>query len=59
MSIVKIRVDTFHLSDLDEIESSRDIDHGRRSDREWLEKHVFWALRNERGVEITPLVEIQ
>lgn len=55
MAIVKVRIDTFLTSDPDEVETSRDIDHGRRSDREWLEKHVFWALRNDRGVEITPV----
>jgi hypothetical protein len=59
MAIVKIRVDTFHINDPDEIESSRDLDHGRGSDREWLQRHMFWALRNDRGVEISPVVSEQ
>lgn len=57
MANVKLRVDTFQVAAPDDIETSRDIDHVYKMDRQWLVKHLFWAVRNGRGVEITPLVE--
>ena len=57
MANVKLRIDTFQTISPDEVETSREMDHGYKSDRAWLEKHIFWAVRNGRGIEITPLVE--
>lgn len=57
MANVKLRIDTFQTISPDEVEKSREMDHGYKSDRAWLEKHIFWAVRNGRGIEITPLVE--
>jgi hypothetical protein len=56
MANVKLRIDTFQAAAPDEVETSREIDHGYKNDRAWLDKHLFWAVRNGRGVEITPLV---
>ena len=57
MANVKLRIDTFQTISPDEVETSREMDHGYKSDRAWLEKHIFWAVRNGRGVEITPVGE--
>ena len=57
MANVKLRIDTFQTISPDEVETSREMDHGYKSDRAWLEKHIFWAVRNGRGIEITPLEE--
>ena len=37
----------------DEPCSERTIDYNRRSDREWLTKHQYWALCNHKIVEIS------
>ncbi len=37
------------------VEQERVIDHNRRSDLEWLGKHCFWAMRNDRSVTTTPI----
>lgn len=52
---MKLRVDTFQTANPDEVEFSRDIDYKFKSDREWLNKHICWAIHNGRGVEVTPL----
>lgn len=41
----------------DEMEQSFQIDHRSRADREKLEKHMYWAFRNGRGVVIRPVWE--
>lgn len=35
-------------------ESRKQIDHADSSDRKWLANHIFWAMRNNRRIEITP-----
>lgn len=55
MANFKLRVETFLIADPDTVETSREIDHGYKMDRAWLEKHLFWAVRNDRGVEIRPI----
>jgi hypothetical protein len=52
-----VKIDTFHVADPDEVETSRLISHDDDIHRRWLEKHIFWAVRNGRGVEITPVGE--
>jgi len=47
-----IEVRTFSNATPDDIETIRIIDHSDAQQREWLAKHTFWALRNERGVEL-------
>lgn len=37
------------------LESEKVIDHDNSSDRKWLGGHCFWAMRNDRRVETTPL----
>jgi len=39
----------------DEITDERQFDHGSDSDRRWLGSHIFWALRNNHGVQISPV----
>lgn len=40
-----------------EIENIRDIDHDDDSDRRWLAKHSWWALRSGRSVTTYPVKE--
>jgi hypothetical protein len=51
-----ITVTTFHIDDPDTAETTHDIDHNDVIHRNWLTRHMFWALRNNRGVEISPRV---
>ena len=37
-------------------ETERTINHGDGIHRQWLEKHLFWAIRNNRTVTIEPEV---
>lgn len=39
------------------VESRKYIDHANSSDRKWLGNHIFWAMRNNRSVRITPFSE--
>lgn len=48
-----ITVTTFHTSDPDTVETTHDIDHNDLIHRKWLNRHMFWALRNGRGVELS------
>lgn len=51
-----ITVTTFTAADPDTVETTHDIDHNDVIHRNWLTRHMFWALRNNRGVEISPRV---
>jgi len=52
-----IRVETFHTDDPYTVETTHDIDHNDPIHRKWLNRHMFWALRNKRGVELSPKVQ--
>lgn len=54
-SPVNATVTTF-IGDSEEAESERNINHADGLHRKWLEKHLFWALRNGRTVTIEPEV---
>lgn len=49
---VSVEVNTFLTVDPDTIENTRVVDHNDPLHRAWLAKHIHWALRNGRGVEI-------
>lgn len=51
-----INVTTFRTDDPDTVETTHDIDHNDLIHRKWLVRHIFWALRNGRGVELSPRV---
>lgn len=55
-SRVMIEVETYE-GDNEEPESVRTIDHNDTIHRQWLGKHCFWALRNNRTVVTTPIKE--
>jgi hypothetical protein len=38
-----------------EVDSVKEIDHGDKSDRIWLGRHCFWAIRNGLKVSTEPL----
>lgn len=40
----------------DDAEVVRRIDLAIKSDREWLYKHIMWALNNEHDVHCEPVV---
>lgn len=47
-----VTVTTFDKDD--EFTAQRVIDHNYREAHDWLVKHIYWAVRNEHAVEITP-----
>jgi hypothetical protein len=47
-----VLVSTFHMSGSFEQETV--IDMGRETQRKWLSRHMGWALRNGRYLELTP-----
>jgi hypothetical protein len=49
-----ITVTTFLVNDPDTAETTHNIDHNDPIHRNWLNRHMFWALRNGRGVELCP-----
>lgn len=51
---MKVRIETY-LGESEEPESERVIDHDDSLHRQWLGKHIFWAVRNGRAVTITPV----
>lgn len=51
-----IEVNTFDPA-TDVVEQSKRIDHNNSRDRRWLGRHCFWALRNGKGVECSPVEE--
>lgn len=55
---VLVEVRTFLNATPDEIDTTRVIDHADPLHRAWLAKHSFWALRNDRGIELQ-VVEAQ
>lgn len=40
--------------DNEEHETERTINHADGFHRKWLEKHLFWAIKNRRTVTIEP-----
>lgn len=40
-----------------QVTDERLIDHNFRSDRQWLGNHLYWALRNDHGVQCAPATE--
>ena len=57
MKSIKVYVETY-CDDSDTPEAEREIDHADALHRRWLEKHVYWALRNQREVVIKPIAPI-
>lgn len=53
---VNIIVMTFN-DNSDEPESERSINHSDSLHRQWLEKHLFWSVRNGRTITIEPVGE--
>lgn len=51
---VRLRVITVRMSDM-EVTNERVIDHENVADKEWLNKHCYWAFRNNHGVQTAPL----
>lgn len=47
-------VETFE-GDNDFPEMERTINHNDSLYRNWLDKHLFWAFRNNRAVHISPV----
>ena len=39
-------------------ESSKDIVHNSRADRQWLASHCWWAMRNNRKVTTYPITAV-
>jgi hypothetical protein len=37
------------------VEQTRIIDHGNKEEREWLNKHCYWAFRNGKAVTSVPI----
>lgn len=48
-----LSVETY-IGDADEPESERVIDHADGIHREWLQRHIFWSMRNGREVHLIP-----
>lgn len=53
MKEVPIRVYTWEGANA-VTESIKRINHDNSSDRKWLTSHIFWAMRNNRRIEIVP-----
>lgn len=52
---IPVEVITRDLSDLDAPAKRRIIDHDLHSDRVWLGKHAFWAVRNNHSIMTAPV----
>lgn len=48
---INVIVTTF-IGDSEEPESERTINHSDSIHRQWLERHLFWSVRNGRTVTI-------
>ena len=55
MNRVPVEVITRNTNDPDEAPRRRLINHAIDSDRRWLGKHAYWALRNGYAVNTVPL----
>lgn len=53
---LNIHVETYNPVD-DEITASRDINYNDPLHRQWFTKHMYWALMNGMGIEVSPVVE--
>lgn len=56
---MRITAITRNLSDLDQPPHTKQIDHNNTSDRKWLAKHCFWAMRNGHSVYTAPVMETE
>jgi len=58
-TLIICTVESCNLSDQggDFIEREYQIDHASKEGREKLEKHIWWAMRNNREVIIRPVWE--
>ncbi len=50
-------IDTFGVEDPDEIIHTRTFDHDNHDSRVWFSNHLYWAIRNNHAVEVTPLTD--
>lgn len=48
---IMIAVRTIDLS-TGRMEGYKEVDHARHEDRVWMSKHLYWALRNQREVQM-------
>lgn len=53
---LNITVTTWN-GDAEDPETERTINHADGLHRQWLDKHLFWAIRNNRTVTIEPVDE--
>jgi hypothetical protein len=53
---LNVNVSTY-ICDADDPESERIIDHADPIHREWLQRHIFWCLRNDREVHLQKKME--
>lgn len=51
IEVITMEIETNKITD------ARTINHNNDSDRRWLGSHIFWALRNGHGVQLTPMKE--
>jgi hypothetical protein len=51
---VEVIVTTYPV-DCDEPENEKTINHQDGLHRQWLDKHLFWAMRSGRAVTIEPV----
>jgi hypothetical protein len=56
---IPVEVITRNIVDLDEPPRRRLIDHTEDSDRRWLGKHAYWAMRNGYAVNTAPLTDAE
>lgn len=54
---IPIEVLTSDLSDDEEQPARKIVNHANHSDRVWLGSHIYWALRNGKGVAVRPFTE--
>lgn len=54
---IKVMVETYSLDapETDTPDSERVIDHADGIHRQWLEKHIFWGIRNNREIRVYPI----
>lgn len=55
MQPIYIEVVTRDLDDLDKPATRKIINHALHTDRVWLGKHSFWAMRNNHSVTTAPV----
>lgn len=55
MQTTHVKVCTLHMLS-GQIDSIKFIDHANSSDRKWLQTHIFWAMRNQRKIDLIPVL---